>query len=201
MLEADLQAELADSNPSSLREKLRVLAGIGTLKSTDQIKAITKHADLQVLGTALLTLLFVHDDCQLQETLDFLGLDSHSAQIALLQNTMLQTFTSIKDPIALKPLLANVSSHSGRVRRAVVKALESMKSPESVPYLIGLLDDPEPSIRYDAVVSLADIEQKGPGWTTSIVAYKQEEGAIIPRWKEWWETEGRNKYGGRRASR
>ncbi len=122
MLEADLQAGLADSNPSSLRENLRVLAGIGTLRSTDQIRETTKHTDLQVRGTALLTLLFVHDYSQIQETLDFLALDFHSSQQAVLQNTMLQTFTTIMNPIALKTLHANVSSHSGRVRSAVVKS-------------------------------------------------------------------------------
>jgi hypothetical protein len=197
MLEADLQSGLADTNPSNLRENLRTLAGIGTLGSTDQIRALGKHADFQVRGAALLTLLFVHDYSQIQDTLDFLALDFHSSQLVLLQNTILAAFTTIKDPIALKALHANVSSHSGRARSAVVKGLESIKSAESVPYLIGLLDDPEPSIRYDAVVSLADIEQKGPGWTTNIVAYKQEEVAIIPRWKKWWGTEGKNKYGSR----
>jgi hypothetical protein len=197
MLEADLQSGLADTNPSNLRENLRILAGIGTLRSTDQIRALGKHSDLQVQGTALLTLLFVHDYSLIQETLDLLALEFHTAPLVLLQNTILWTFTTIKDPIALRALHANTSSHSGRVRSAVVKGLQSIKKPESVPYLIGLLDDPEPDIRYDAVVALADIEHKGQGWATNIVAYKQEEGAIIPRWKEWWETEGKNKYGSR----
>jgi hypothetical protein len=197
MLEADLQSGLADTNPSNLRENLRTLAGIGTLRSTDQIRTLAKHSDLDVRGAALLTLLFVHDYSKIQETLDFLASDFHSAQLVLLQNTIFGAFTTITDPVALKALHANVSSHSGRVRSAVVKGLQSIKSPESVPYLIDLLDDPAPIIRYDAVVSLADIEQKGPGWTTNIMAYKQEEVAIIPKWKEWWETVGKNKYGSR----
>lgn len=199
-LEADLQAGLADTDPSNLRENLRMLAGIGTLQSTEQIRTLGKNSNLEVRGAAFLTLLFVHDYSEIQPTLDFLALDVHNSQLVLLQNTVLGTFNTIKDAAALKALQANASSHSGRVRSAVVKGLQSIKSPESVPYLIGLLDDPEPSIRYDAVVALADIEQKGPGWTTNIVAYKHEEGAIIPKWKEWWETEGKNKYGSRSAN-
>lgn len=71
------------------------------------------------------------------------------------------------------------------------KSIGKHQEPGKSAIPIGLLDDDEPSIRYDAVISLADIEQKGPGWTTNIIAYQQEDGAIIPRWKEWWELKER----------
>jgi HEAT repeat protein len=192
-IEADLKAGLSDPLPSRVVSNLQLLAGLQKLASTDQIKSKTTSDDPVVQGTALLALLKVGDYSKLPETISFLGSPLSESDQTLLQYPMRNEFERISDLKMLPVLHSNLVSPAPFVRGAVLKAIKKIHDPKSVPYVIKLLDDPDPEIRYDTVITLALIEQRGE-WGPASYVYEKEEKKYIQEWKNWWETEGQNRY-------
>jgi len=84
------------------------------------------------------------------------------------------------------PVLQRFSVSTGYwLRWSAAYALRHMHDPSNVPYLIKLLDDLSPETRLQAMRGLQ--EHLGFGWVTD------PEG--VDRWRVWWETEGKSKYG------
>jgi len=195
-LEADLKAGLSDPDSSLVIANLELLMGMGEVHSTAEIKSIATSSDLEVRGTALLALMRLGDYSMLQDAVSFLSLDLSDSQQNLLQNPVRYEFERIKDPTILLVLHHNLNSPVFFVRSAMVKGMKSVQSPDSVAYLIRTLDDKEPEIRFDSVIALAFIEKKtGEEWATTVGPdYQKKEPAIIQRWKNWWNDEGRYKY-------
>jgi hypothetical protein len=193
-LEADLEAGLSDQGRNLVIDNLQVLGGLHTLRSRDAIHALVASQDTGLRGEAILALMRTHDSRAVGDALSFLSQDPPSARISNLQLAIRNQFELVNDPATLKILHDHLASPHVLVRSAIVKALKNLQSGSSVPWLIALLDDSDTSIRFDAMVSLVLIENKGDGWATSWPDFQANGQKYIAKWKDWWSTEGRYQY-------
>ena len=61
--------------------------------------------------------------------------------------------------------------------------------------IVRRLEDSDFFIRYDAVFTLAAIEEKqDANWLPALGEYKKYESRYLNQWKQWWATEGSAKY-------
>lgn len=194
VLETDLEAGLSDSDPELVISSLQLLAGLRDLQQPELIDKLTESMNTQVRGTALLALMKLGRYSKLQESIDYLNLNLSGWENSLIQRPMRTEFEQINGASGVLSILEhNVNAKTFLARSSVAKAMRQMKRPESVPYLIILLDDPNQEIRYDAVIALAMIEHKSQ-WGPAIYIYQRNEGKFIQSWKQWWEAEGKGRY-------
>ena len=71
------------------------------------------------------------------------------------------------DPTVLPLLLALVRSQSAKVRRVAISGLfaQGKQTPEVVPALLQLLDDPEDEVRRDALIALRQLDPEAAAKT------------------------------------
>ena len=78
------------------------------------------------------------------------------------------------------------------VRRAAMYALRHIASAKSAPVLIQRLDDPDRHVQYLAVITLAEIFDKSGDYGPNNEFFDKDPQQYIRRWKDWWNTEGKN---------
>ncbi len=78
------------------------------------------------------------------------------------------------------------------VRRAAMYALRHIASAKSAPVLIQRLDDPDGNVSYLALITLAEIFHKYGDYAPNDEFFDKDPQQYIRRWKDWWNTEGKN---------
>lgn len=73
------------------------------------------------------------------------------------------------------------------IREGAVQALRGIKDPRSGPALAKRLDDPNSTIQYLAVISMAEIFGKYDGdYAPSMYLFDKNPEKYIELWKQWW---------------
>jgi hypothetical protein len=80
------------------------------------------------------------------------------------------------------------------IKLAAMYALRKIRSPESVPTLMGHLGESDSNLQYLAVITLDDIVQNGADFGPSNLDFDRHPQTYIVRWKQWWDQEGKAKY-------
>lgn len=103
----------------------------------------------------------------------------------------------VKNPDRVSQVTRLLRSEDPAVREAAALSLRQMRSSPAMPALAGALSDPAPSVAYQAVMGLAEHENRSyAGWATSWMKFDRDPAPYVERWKAWWEKEGKAKYGG-----
>jgi HEAT repeat protein len=92
----------------------------------------------------------------------------------------------IRDPEALPALEALSGSRFTSVQLGAMDALRKIKSPSSAPVLIQRLDDPNGAVRYQAVISLAEMFGKQQEFAPSMKLFEDDPQKYVALWKTWW---------------
>jgi hypothetical protein len=105
------------------------------------------------------------------------------------------------DDRAKLPMLQRFSlSKDNNLRDAAAMALRHLHDPSNVRHLVPLLDDPWDEIRIQATRGLQEFLKpglEGYGWVMNspFNGKKTTEQEAVARWKAWWQSEGKAKYG------
>ena len=92
-----------------------------------------------------------------------------------------------KDERARPVLESLLNSRFESIRTGALEGLRSIKSPESGAALIRSLDDPSQRVQYIAVITLAEIFNKGDEtYGPSMPLFANHPLQYIAAWKKWW---------------
>lgn len=197
-LECDLVQGLTDTDDARVMTNLELLGALGHISNLTrgQLLSLADRPDLAIQSMATLALLKDGDYSRLRQALQFISQTGLSSELAMIQGRTAGAIDKIHDSVTVPILLAYSGSPQVLVRTNVVRALRNLADPRSVPALVKRLDDPDFSIRYDAVYTLATIDGKlNSEWISAVDGYRLHEASYIARWKAWWQSEGQFKYG------
>jgi hypothetical protein len=194
-LELDLEAGLNDPQRQSIRNNLEILGGMEKLERTTKIRELAASPELEIRAAALLALQRVGDYSHIQQSLELMSLPIGGGTLSEALRLLPITFESVNDRRVLPILFRFADSPYWAVRTSVMKALRNLHDPRSVPMIVRRLEDSDFFIRYDAVFTLAAIEEKqDANWLPALGEYKKYESRYLNQWKQWWATEGSAKY-------
>lgn len=84
------------------------------------------------------------------------------------------------------------------IRSFAMDAIRKLRAPRTMSFLLEQMDSKDPEVQYTAVITLAEIADKGgefgPAWDT----FQSEPAKYIGLWKQWWREEGSRRFAGAR---
>src|SRR5438445_8227444 len=92
----------------------------------------------------------------------------------------------ISDPEALPALESLTGSRFTSVQVGAMGALRKIKSPSSAPILVQRLDDSNSTVRYQAVITLAETFGKDHEFAPSMKLFNDVPEKYVTLWKTWW---------------
>jgi hypothetical protein len=175
---------------------LHLLQGFDSLgQRTIQIaQSLTNATNPEVAVTAIALLLNTKTLNSLQALAAFLQRyqgDYHSWGFINIDSSLAQ----FRDPDTL-PILETLShSRSVSVRDGAIRALRGIRSPEAVQVLVERSDDADQTIRYLAVITLAETLGKYDGdFAPSMYLFDKNPEYYTGLWKQWWRDVGSKGY-------
>jgi hypothetical protein len=172
---------LADS------ERLQALDSLGLL-NTEFSKSILREALKGSSGDLRLNIartLVAHDDVAGLEPIE----TALSRPSGLSQSTLANlsgSLSGLKDSRAVPALAKLAKSDNLEIRRNAATALRNTASSEALVPLSGLVFDPDPMVRYYAVVGLGEITRQSE-WAPAFDEFKQHETQYLTHWRNWAE--------------
>jgi len=201
-LELDLKAGLQDADHDRLLDSIRMLGNMRHLQSTAELLALLDSPDALVRTYVYQALLRLHDYSVLQEVDQWLETQPEPPHELLLprdalfemQFRLILEIALIRDPATVPVLLRLVNLRSAVMRGQVLQALRAIRSPQSAPSLLQLLDDPDADNGYAAMQALIELSGGGPiDWVPSWPEFRRNPAYYAARCREWWQTEGQQK--------
>jgi hypothetical protein len=101
--------------------------------------------------------------------------------------------SSIEDFGALKEL---VKCRYPTIRYLAMDAIRKLRAPRTMSFLVAQLDSPDRNVRYDALITLAEITDKGGDFGPTMATFEKDPAEYVNRWKQWWTEEGARRYAG-----
>lgn len=101
--------------------------------------------------------------------------------------------SSIEDFGALKEL---VKCRYPMIRFLAMDAIRKLRAPRTMPFLVAQLDSSDRNVRYDALITLAEITDKGGDFGPTMATFEKDPAKYVNRWKQWWTEEGARRYAG-----
>lgn len=104
-----------------------------------------------------------------------------------LHDALAGALAGIRDAKAIPSLVAILQTGNPDVRRWCAVALRQTGSPSALEPLAELLNDPDDTTRYYAVVAMGEITHQDE-WTPSISAFRANEAHYLVHWRGWAST-------------
>lgn len=199
LLEEELVNSLEDKNPEIVLSSLKILGELKSKSSAKDIERLLESKDDILRGEALVTLLKAGDYSHMDEAIEYLDkVPSANQKLENIKINICDEFGEIRDPSLASKLNPLLSSKNELLRREVVQSLRKMQNKSSIPYLIKALDDNNEIVKTRAVMALTEMnltDMRSKCWKEPAANEKERIGKYIILWKDWWEKEGRWKYG------
>jgi HEAT repeat protein len=153
-------------------------------------KDLTKKAKSDTKGLILEKRIALGDASVLDDILDI----SRDAKYA--ESVFVNSFemTKLASPNNVRRFIELLSTQNQTFKEGAILTLAKMKEKSAIPYLIKALDDGNQSIRYRAVIGLAEITDRYQDFAPAIDLFCQNEKQYVQLWKNWWENEGKAEY-------
>lgn len=192
LLEKDLDGGLTGS-AGAITDALDILMTFRSISDSTErdVAALSASNDVRTAAKAQVVLLGTGKNQYYAGLNNFLSL--HGADIP--GEELASIFGRVDDPgpDADPKVFASLSElQLAPSRLAAMLALRKIHSPESIPTLIGHLDDPDANIQHLAVITLNEIVGYDVG--PSVPEFKRNPQMYINRWKQWWDQEGKAQY-------
>lgn len=193
-LERDLEAVLISGHRQDVVLASLMLGNLRKVRSTDPLKRLLPTSDPQIDAAINIALIKLGDYSKLSNAAEVFRRKNADVQTENLRGQLARAIANLHDPSIVSALEAFSGSESGMLRHSAVRALRTIASPVSVPYLIDRLDDTDSDIRYLSVMALAAIVHKVGDWAPSRELFDQQESTSLNLWREWWQHEGQRDY-------
>jgi len=100
-----------------------------------------------------------------------------------------------RDPQSLPSIRRLARSRFLPIRQGAIRSLRARRDPRCIPELVERLDDSDGTIRYIAVISLAETLGKYEGdYAPSMYLFDKKPQYYTDLWKKWWDDEGSKLY-------
>jgi len=194
-----LAASITPEAPVTVLEAcIGYVCELGVSKAADSLRRLTESQDRTVVGWGLVGLAGLGDR-RVFPTATWFLLDGDDAARPLRGQLIAKIAACIKDPSLAGYLIPILASKEAAVRGWAIRALRAMRTPAAVPCLVAALDDPELQNRFGALMALASTlwqEQREHHLpAVAIWAFERDPDRYTRPWRDWWEREGKAKYG------
>jgi len=173
---------------------LRSLVQIGLAddKVIEILKAASTGEDKAIAGTALAMRISLMDKTALPQSRAFMESGARPESQCKEIGAALRQLTA---PHFFSDLQQMIQSPAVLLRRGASYALRYADSDAMVPAFISALEDTDQEVRYNAVAGLASFTSKTGKWFPAYPVFIKNQATYIDLWKNWWETEGKTRYG------
>jgi HEAT repeats len=202
LLELDLKAGLHDGDPERVLDGIRMLGNMRHLQSTAELLALLDSPDALMRTHAYEALLRLHDYSVLSAVDEWLETQPQAPHELFLPRDALfemqfrlgREIASIRDPATVPVLVRLLHLQSPIMRGQVLQALRAIRSPQSAPSLLQMLDDPDADNGFGAMQGLIELAAGGViDWVPSWPEFRRNPTYYAARCREWWQTEGQQK--------
>lgn len=195
LLELELLASLQEDDRKLMMIAIEQLGNLKHVRSTKPLKDLLQLPDQEITGAVYNSIIKLNDYSILKEAIKYIEQPTTDQHIQVKQAKIARSICFIRDQQTI-PILNEqlILSKVGFLREYISRALRAMKNPSSVPYFIAALDDPAQEVRYQALMGLAEIEDKNGEWAPGIENFTSNGIPAVKLWKHWWQSEGKSKY-------
>ena len=187
---------LRDDVQDSLRA-LQLLSGFDSIGSENlaSIGRITLSKDPDLALSAFAALLTSRNADILRSFSAYLSRYKGNAEPFALSN-IAGKLADLRDKESLLSIENLAESQYVSIRTGAIRSLRARKDIDSVGALVRRLDDGDATIKYLAVITLAETLNKYDGdYAPSMYLFDTRPEYYISLWKRWWEEEGKLRYG------
>jgi hypothetical protein len=188
-LEKDLLVSLRENyRPEARVGNLRVLHGFATLQETTraEVREYTKDIHPLVAVAAFAVLIKPGRPSDLDAFCKYLGAVDPGALDGLAVSFTFYSLTTLRNPDSRPGLECLARTPITPVSHHAMDGIRGMRNPASIPELIHHLDDADPFMQYQAVITLSEIaprrELPGPG----MGEFERDPKKYTESWKLWW---------------
>jgi hypothetical protein len=167
---------------------LQLLHGYDSLQqsSVTSLAVLSGSGEAEIALWAIAVLLRTKSTGALERLASFLK-SYHGDDGVIWKANIDSDLSQMRDIQSLRILEELTNSRFTPVRLGAVEALRGIKSPKSARALFRRLDDPDRTIQYLAVISLAEILGKYEGdYAPTMPAFEKDPRKYITLWKQWW---------------
>jgi hypothetical protein len=195
-LQSALVTVLQQPNRDDRLNALRLLQGFDILgeRSLSRVELLCSSEDSEIAFTALAVLLKSKTPEGVENLKRYLEIYKGDAEpLALV--TIGTQLGRLSDAKMLPQMEALSGSKYVSVRLGAMDAIRKIKSSESAPTLVKRLDDPDSTVQYVALITLAEILGRYDGdFAPSMYLFDKKPQYYIGLWKQWWAEEGSKLY-------
>lgn len=195
-LETTLATLARQENKDDRLNALRLLQGFDSLSqnSLSSVNTLISSEDPQIAFAALAVLLKTGTPSAVEKLKHYVESYQGTAEpISLISiGTELGEVSNEK---ALSTIEALASCRFQSIRYGATQSLRKMRNPQAAPILVQRLDDPNSTIQYLAVITLAETLGKFEGdYAPSMYLFDKKPQYYVGIWKKWWTEEGLARY-------
>lgn len=181
-----------DSDTVDRIKALRLLQGFESFDqdSISSLAALWNSRDPEIAFTALGVLLKTRTPDSVERLKHYLD-DYQGAAEPVALVSIGSELGQISDAKALTTIEALSSSRYVSIRFGAMDAMRLMRNPKSAATLVERLDDPNGTVQYLAVITLAEIFGKHDGdYAPTMNLFDEKPREYIQLWKLWWAQNG-----------
>ena len=187
-LEQEIAASLLDSDASVRLDALEQYPNLGFDDSIETVRQAANLADAATQAAALSALIKMGDLSSLRAAAAFVEEGREGAL------KVAAAIARIRNSAAVSELVEFAASENPMLRANAVRSLRELADGRAVGALVRALEDPQPDVRYDALIGLARTDKSDSAWAPARDFFDGNEAQYVNRWKQWYESTGRRKY-------
>ena len=191
MLESTLAEIVSENDREDKIKAMRLLEGMENLQpgTLAQVASLSASPDPELAFDALATMIKAGVPGSI-ETLDHY-LQSYQGDGALLGLINIEGgLNRTRNRKELSALESLTSSRFLAIRLGAMEAIRSIGDVSSAPTLIQRLSDSDSTVRYIAVISLAEILNRQGDYKPSRPEFRERPDFYTNEWQDWWAHEG-----------
>jgi hypothetical protein len=199
-LEVDLKAGLNDRDHERVLDSIRMLGSMRALQSKQELVSLLDSQDPLVRTYVFEAMLRLHDYFVLSTVEQWLTAQPQPPPSLVLprdalfemQFRLAREISTIRDAATL-PILHRLLQLPGPImRQEILEAVRAINSPQSVPTLLKMLDDPYADNAFSAMQALIELSGGGAlDWVPPLPVFRENPSYYAARCREWWEIEKR----------
>jgi len=196
LLELDLKAGLADSDPERILDSIRMLGNMKKLRSVAELRRLLDSPDLLVKAHVWQAFLRLKEYSVLPALAEFFEKQPDPPEhlflprdrLFAIQFELQSEIMGIRDPSTLR-FLENfaVHGHNYHLRDSALQALRAIGSRHSAPAFLSELDDQNPDNAFSAMQGLLSLAGGGAiAWVPTWEQFDQAPQFYAAKCREWW---------------
>lgn len=198
LLEMDLKAGLKDADHDRLLDSIRMLGNMRHLRSTRELKNLTRDSDLLVRTYAWQALMRLGDYSVLPSVVEFfrtqpeapMNIKLPEGRLMSMQWELAREIGHVRELAHLDELHQLLGMRNRWARQNSLDAIRNIRSILSAPYLYKMLDDSDVNNRFGAMQGLLALRiDSDRRWAPALGRFDEDPDFYVAKCKEWWKSE------------